>query len=201
MFPKLKDWLPAAPYDPHYFFQAAWASRWLVRDGRTHVDVGSDVQWVATVSAARPIVFLDIRPLEVTVPGIHPLAADALSLPFADGSVHSLSALHVAEHVGLGRYGDALDPQGTRSFVRELGRVLAPGGALLLSLPIGRERVEFNAHRVHHPREVASWFADLELQDFCAVDDGGRFLANASLDDFDDASYACGMFRFVRHSG
>ena len=61
-------------------------------------------------------------------------------------------------------------PLGTRKAAAELQRVLAPGGQLLFSLPVGRPRVEFNAHRVHDPREVASWFA-LELVEFAGVDD------------------------------
>ena len=67
----------------------------------------------------------------------------------------------MAEHIGLGRYGDPLDPLGTRKAAAELQRVLAPGGQLLFSLPVGRPRVEFNAHRVHDPHEVASWFDGL----------------------------------------
>lgn len=62
------------------------------------------------------------------------------------------------EHVGLGRYGDSLDPQGSVKAARELVRVLTPGGRLLLSTPVGRERVQFNAHRIFAPATVLSMF-------------------------------------------
>jgi hypothetical protein len=35
--------------------------------------------------------------------------------------------MHVVEHVGLGRYGDALDPKGDARACAELARVLAQG--------------------------------------------------------------------------
>ena len=67
---------------------------------------------------------------------------------FETGSVDSLSCLHTIEHVGLGRYGDPIDPEGWVVAVRELARILAPGGRLYLGTPIGRERVCFNSERV-----------------------------------------------------
>jgi SAM-dependent methyltransferase len=121
------------------------------------------------------------------------VAGSVLDLPFADGSLESVSCLHVAEHIGLGRYGDPLDPLGTRNAAAELRRVLAPGGQLLFSLPVGRPRVESNAHRVHDPLEVRSWFADLELVEFAGVDDAQVFRRHRSLDELAGSTYACGM--------
>src|SRR2546430_12288402 len=48
--------------------------------------------------------------------------------PFGDLELSSVSCLHVAEHIGLGRYGDAIDPLGTRKAIGELARVLAVDG-------------------------------------------------------------------------
>ena len=109
-----------------------------------------------------------------------------------------MSCLHVAEHIGLGRYGDPLDPAGTRKAAGELQRVLAPGGQLLFSLPVGRPRVDFNAHRVHDPHRVRALFPELELAEFAGVDDAGRFARDRTLDELADQTYACGMFRLVR---
>ena len=50
-----------------------------------------------------------------------------LILPFEDESVESLSCMHVVEHIGLGRYGDILDPDGDSKAISELKRALAVG--------------------------------------------------------------------------
>ena len=163
-FPKLTDRLPSSPFDPHYFHQDVWAARRIAeRRPSRHVDVGSRVDLVGFLTAVTEVTFVDIRPLEVDIEGLEPIAGSVLDLPFADGALESVSCLHVAEHIGLGRYGDPLDPLGTRKAAAELQRVLAPGGQLLFSLPVGRPRVDFNAHRVHDPVEVAAWFDGLEL--------------------------------------
>jgi SAM-dependent methyltransferase len=195
-FPKLTDRLATSPFDPHYFHQDTWAARRIAeRRPERHVDVGSRVDLVGFLTAITSVVFVDIRPLPVEIEGLEPVAGSVLSLPFADGSLESVSCLHVAEHIGLGRYGDPLDPLGTRRAAAELQRVLAPGGQLLFSLPVGRPRVEFNAHRVHDPREVASWFSRLELVEFAGVDDAGAFRRHRALEDLVGANYACGMYQ------
>jgi len=165
-----------------------------------HIDVGSDVRFVTMLTTHLPVTFVDIRPLEAE--GIEHLASMAgsiLELPFADASVESLSCLHVAEHIGLGRYADPLDPSGTRRACAELARVLAPGGNLFFSLPVGRSRVCFNAHRVHSPRQILDYFRDLDLAEFVAVDDHGNLLHNLQPNQMAVAEYGCGLFWFQRN--
>jgi len=72
------------------------------------------------------------------------------------GGVHrdSLSCLHVLEHFGLGRYGDAIDPNGYKTGFANLASLLRPGARFYLSTPTGRERVEFNANWVFDPATI-----------------------------------------------
>ncbi len=121
---------------------------------------------------------------------------DLLSLPLSDGEVSSLSCLHAAEHVGLGRYGDPLDPKGTEKAAAELERVLAPGGELLFAVPVGRSRVQFNGQRIHSAGQIVGYFQDLELVEYSGVDDKGRYAADLSLDALDSCFNGCGFFRF-----
>src|SRR5262249_40525713 len=124
-------------------------------------------------------------------------AADLLKLPFADNSIESLSCMHVLEHVGLGRYGDPVDPDGDLKAVGELTRGLARGGALVVAGSGGRARGGFNAHRIYDHAAFRSYFGELELIEFALI----REQAEAEgliIDPPDELvraqSYGCGCY-------
>jgi SAM-dependent methyltransferase len=197
--PQLLDRTATTPYDPHYTHQDAWAAREVFRrrPGR-HVDIGSRITFVAGVAAFTPVTFVDLRPLDVEIPGLESVAGSVLALPFADCSLESVSCLHVAEHIGLGRYGDPLDPDGTAKAALELQRVLAPGGALYFSLPVGERRTAFNAHRVHDPEEILGFFPELRLAAFSGVSDDGRWHERLDPQDLAGSFWACGFYLLTR---
>jgi hypothetical protein len=198
-YPQLHDRTGASPFDPHYTYQDAWAARAVHELGPPeHVDVGSRITFVLGLAAFVPVTFIDLRPLEVEVPNLSSRAGSLLGLPYGDRSVPSLSSLHVIEHVGLGRYGDELDPGGTRKAAAELARVLAPGGQLLIGAPVGRPRTAWNAHRVLDPEAVVEMFSPLELAGFAGVDDGGRFHPQLRPAELAGSEWACGLYRFTR---
>ena len=195
--PCLADWLPSTPFDPHILYQGAWLARKIaLRKPASHVDVGSSVLTISVLSAHVPTVFVDFRPLKVDLKNLQCIAGSISSLPFATGSVSSLSCMHVLEHIGLGRYGDPIAPEGSRKAAAELARVVEPGGRLYLTVPVGRARVCFNAHRVFAPQEIPSLFQNLHLQNFSWVDDSGNFHASAEPEDAARAEYACGFYEF-----
>ena len=198
-YPQIHDRTESSPFDAHYFHQDVWAAQRVAELAPPrHVDVGSRVDYVGFLTAVTQVTFVDIRPLEAEIEGLTSVAGSVLDLPFADGSLPSLSCLHVAEHVGLGRYGDELDPEGSRRAAAELRRVLAPGGQLLFSGPVGRRRTCFNAHRIHSPQDVVDMFAGLELDEFSGVDDSGRFRRHRELHELAGERYGCGLFRLRR---
>lgn len=198
-WPCLADATRQTPFEPHYFYQAAWCARKLAeaRPAR-HMDIGSDVQFIGALSAFVPTTFLDYRPLQVALRGLEPGRDDLLALAIASNTILSLSSLHVIEHIGLGRYGDPIDPDGSRKAGNELARVLAPGGFLYLSVPVGRERVCFNAHRVFAPGTVLAMLPGLVLCDFAFVDDAGALHENAALSDAEDSVLGCGLFHLMK---
>jgi hypothetical protein len=185
--------------DGHYFYQGVWAMRKIKESGASeHVDVGSLVSFVGLLSVFVRVIFIDLRPAPVVLKDFDSRAGSVLEMPFADTSVNSLSCLHVAEHIGLGRYGDALDPLGTQKAARELTRILARGGHLYFSLPVGKPRVQFNAHRIHSPQQILEYFSGLSLKEFSAVTDKGEFKGNIPYTEVENARYACGMFHFTK---
>lgn len=175
---QLGDWHATTPLT-YYFYQDTWAFRKIAeRRPAQHVDVGSTALLVGCIAGLVPTVSIDVRPLEARIPGLEVRTGNITQLPFADGSVMSLSSLCVIEHIGLGRYGDPLDPEGTRKAAVELARVLAPGGDLYVSVPIGRSYVAFNAHRSFTKDELLGLFSSLKLVDYQLVNDHGPSTAS-----------------------
>jgi len=199
-FPCLSDRVATTPFDPHYLYQAAWLGRCLAQrpPKGQHVDVGSDVRLMVVLSAFVETRFIDYRPLAVALSGLECIAGDITALSIPDASIDSLSCLHVVEHVGLGRYGDPIDPDGSLTALRELARVLAPGGMLYLSVPVGRERVCYNAHRVYAPESISEALRPLLLFSFSLVTDQHEFISDAELSLANQQEYGCGMFVFTR---
>jgi hypothetical protein len=188
----------------HYFHMDLWAARQVLRGGFERViDVGSRIDgYVAHVLVFREIEVFDVRSLHSRVPGLRFTQANltehgALPTQAAD----CVSCLHALEHFGLGRYGDPLDVQGGwKNGLAGLARIVAEKGTLLLAVPVGRQRIEFDAHRVFRPGTIVDEAARhaLELVDFSYVDDGGDFHESAALDAAGTLDYGCGCFRFMR---
>jgi hypothetical protein len=192
-----------ATFDRHYIFHTAWAARVLAETTPSeHIDISSSLYFVANVSAFIPIRFYDYRPAQLELSNLTSHHGDLVHLPFDSGSVHSLSCMHVLEHVGLGRYGDPLDYDGDLKAATELQRVMRPGGQLLIALPIGRRaRIQFNAHRIYTFALVMEMFRGMHLREFALIQDdhrGGGLIRRASPALADEQSYGCGCFHFVR---
>ena len=191
----------AGHFNSIYFFQDIWAARKIhARNPERHADVGSSIEgFVAHVLCFMSIEVIDIRPLQIDMPGLTFVQEDATSLSrFEDSSMDSLSSLHAIEHFGLGRYGDPLDADAHLRAMRSLARVLMPGGRLYFSVPIGRQRVQFNSQRIFSPLTIIEVFKDLKLVSFSAVNDLGEFIGDARPEDFAELKCGCGMFEFTK---
>lgn len=199
-YPCLHDRTACTHVDGHYFYQHVWAmEKILTNRPALHVDIGSNVDFVGLLSAITKVHFVDIRPMLVNnLPNIESRRASILELPYESDSLNSVSCLHVAEHIGLGRYGDPLDPLGTRKAAAELSRCLAPGGQLCFSLPVGQPRLCFNAHRIHSPEQILEYFSGLRLLEFSGTDDARQFLRSVPPERLSGERYGCGMFLFTK---
>ncbi len=197
----LNDKTTSTPFDAHYLYHTSWAARQLASiKPLEHVDVSSSLFFVGLASAIVPIKHLDYRRPDFHINGVTCAAGDLMALPFADNSVESLSCMHVIEHIGLGRYGDPMDPCGDLKAAAELQRVLAPGGQFLFVTPVGRPRVCFNAHRVYSFEMVKKLFPGLELGQWALVrdDPSGGLVFNPDAEVINAQSYGCGCFRFSK---
>lgn len=189
-------------FDRHYIYHPAWAARALAKiSPKRHTDISSTLQFCTIVSAFVPVDFYDYRPAALQLSDLNSLEVDLVKLPFPNESINSLSCMHVLEHVGLGRYGDPLDPLGDLKAIKELSRVLSPGGDLLIVVPVGAARIQYNAHRVYGHREFLSHFNELDLFEFALIPDGAapNGLIYSAPDHLVDAQqYGCGCYWFKK---
>ncbi|MCW3073841.1 MAG: hypothetical protein JWP69_910 [Flaviaesturariibacter sp.] len=197
VYPCLSDKIKFTPFDQHYTYHPAWAARKVAEiNPAQHVDISSILSFSAIVSAFVPVKFYDYRPADLNLPGLDSGFADLKQLPFESGSIESLSCMHTIEHIGLGRYGDELDAQGDLKAIAELKRVTKPGGNILFVTPVGKPRIEFNAHRVYSFGQVTNYFSPFTLKEFSLIPDSGGLVQNADPSLVQQQQYGCGCFWF-----
>lgn len=203
-YPCLSDKNTHTPYDTHYTLHTAWAARVLARTKPVeHIDIGSLLYFSTLVSAFIPTRFYDYRPLSIDLPNLQTEKANLTALSFSDNSILSLSSMHVVEHIGLGRYGDPIDPDGDLKAINELTRVLAVGGDLLFVVPVGSPKIMFNAHRIYSYDQILDCFKDLYLQEFALIEDHAAatgFVINPDRHTIAKQTYACGCFWFNKRA-
>lgn len=189
----------------HYFHQdllvAGFVSK---RNPKRHIDVASRVDgFVAHVASFREIEVVDIRPLEKSEhENIKFVQADVMN-PQELGETDSLSCLHALEHFGLGRYADPIDVSGHIKGAGQLAGMLASGGTMYISVPIGmNDEVHFNAHRVFHPQSILaipSIAEQMKMTRFDYVDDSGRLHLDVAVEDaIGRTKYGCGIYTFQK---
>jgi len=204
--PCLQDWREqSGSARGEYFWQDLYVAQKIHRAGPVrHIDVGSRVDgFVAHVASFRDLDVIDIRPLSSVIPRVRFLQQDLMAEGIgAAMPADSVSCLHALEHFGLGRYGDPLRHDGYRLGLENLSRLTAPGGRLYLSVPVGRPRVVFNAHRVFDPAEIArlSLDNDLEIEELVVLDGVNPPRVEQAVPQtmarLASADYALGIFTF-----
>jgi SAM-dependent methyltransferase len=191
----------------HYFHQDLMvASKIFLNNPQRHIDIGSRIDgFVAHVASFRKIEIFDIRPIESKIDNIIFTQADLTLLPdHLKECCDSLSSLHAIEHFGLGRYGDTIDIDGHLKAIDNLHQMLKPNGKFYFSVPIGKQRIEFNAHRVFSIKYLLQILDDkFSMQAFHFVDDKGDLFQNAILSEEAVATnfsctYGCGIFELIK---
>ena len=204
IYPCIKDKTVTTGFDRHYVYHTSWAAR-VVKEINPafHIDISSSLYFSGILSAFIPVHFYDYRPAKLVLSDLESKGGDLLHLPFQDQSVYSISCMHTIEHVGLGRYGDPMDGEGDIKAIKELKRVVAKDGNLIIVVPVGKPRIEFNAHRIYSYEQILSLVADdkFELKEFAFIpesDDEGPMIRNADPLLVSKVHYACGCFWFKR---
>lgn len=197
-YPMLFDWdSESGSASGHYFHQDLLVAREIFKTSPAlHLDIGSRIDgFVSHLCVFRSVDVADIRALVSKVPNLNYVQANMMEdVPVSMvGKYDSVSCLHALEHFGLGRYGDPLDAAGHLKGLYQLQRTLKNGGRLYLSVPIGTQRIEFNAHRVFAIKSVMKMVGKyFSLDSFHYVDDVGDLHQNMSASSPQaDLSYGC----------
>jgi SAM-dependent methyltransferase len=209
LFPCLHDRSPeSGAAKGHYFHQDLLIARRIyLNNPITHVDVGSRVDgFIAHVASFRHINVLDIRQQYATIPNITFIQADFMEpiqynlVDYSD----SLSCLHALEHFGLGRYGDPINYDGYMIGLNNLLRIVKTNGKFYFSVPIGPQRIEFNAHRVFSVAYLLEYIdGKYHIDQFSFVDDMGDLHENVPITHTDvkrnfGCVLGCGIFEMTK---
>ncbi len=205
LWPIITDKYAKAGTIHNYFRQDLWAARLIHKSGvRQHFDIGSRIDgFIAHLLAMEiEVTLIDIREFPGEVEHLNTIVDDATLLNrIEDGSIESMSALCSLEHFGLGRYGDPIDPEACFLCFTQIRKKLKPGGNLYVSVPVGRERVEFNAHRVFAASTIVEAFGELKLGEYSCTADG-QMEYHVDIHKYDDdphnGEYRYGLFHFIK---
>jgi hypothetical protein len=201
IFPCLDDKTTGTYFDSHYIYHPAWAARIVKEiDPAKHVDISSTLHFCTILSAFIATEFYDYRPASLDLDNLVSKKMDLTDLHFPTNSIESLSCMHTLEHIGLGRYGDVIDPDSDLKAIKELMRVCAINGNLIIVVPVGIEKIMFNAHRIYNASVLANYFNGFTLKEFSLITDDGRFTRNASFETAASQNYGCGCFWFIKNT-
>lgn len=205
MWPVIAEKYAPAGVIGNYFWQDLWAAKMIIKSGvNKHFDIGSRLDgFIAHLLAANiDVTMIDVRNFPSKVEHLNTIVDDATSLhQILDESVASMSALCSLEHFGLGRYGDPIDPEACFKCFDNIQKKLKKGGRLYLSVPIGRERLEFNAHRVFYASTILECFQELHLEELSCTAEG-KIEYNIDIHKYDNDSHngewRYGLFAFKK---
>lgn len=187
----------------HYFAQDIWGARKIYENNPIdHYDIASSLNgFIAHLLVFREVKYIDVRPIKRAIPGLHYIYGDAMNLKnIESNSIESLSSFHAMEHFGLGRYGDAVDPEGYIKGAKSMQRVLRKSGHLYLGVPVGPEdKLVFNAHRIFKMETVIGLFDECKVKDIAIVEPDGVCAHSIQKQDYDRIrDFSCGLFEFEK---
>lgn len=122
--------------------------------------IGSIMPWYESISLSfgcKSCTVVEYRKQSENVPDVTYIQPDELKGKKYD-CILSISSY---EHDGLGRYGDPLNPNGDLESMAEIKNNLIDGGLMYIAVPMGKDEIVWNAHRVYGkirlPQLISGW--------------------------------------------
>lgn len=145
----LNDECPSEPYYHGALYHYKSIQKYPIENMNVAV-IGSQTPWIEAIlinMGAKHITTVEYNVPICNDPRITCISYEEFStLKYEYDAIFSYSSI---EHSGLGRYGDKLDPYGDFKSLLNIRESLKYGGLLYLGIPVGKDSVVFNAHRVY----------------------------------------------------
>jgi hypothetical protein len=171
-----------------YFYQDLFVAQKVFDfNPKNILDVGSRVDgFISNVASFREISTVDIRELGFEIKNIKSKIMDITKVPKNSLKFEMVTCLHALEHFGLGRYGDKIDKDAYKVGIEGLAKVLSDDGSLILSTPVGKEKIEFNANWIFNPIKLLKVFSEyfLSIKDIYIFDDIENKIKKITIEEF-----------------
>ncbi|MCW2989892.1 MAG: hypothetical protein JWM73_486 [Solirubrobacterales bacterium] len=170
----------------------------------TTLDFGADIGFLSAGAAQRghEVVAFDRLPSELQYehPNVSHVQADILTHDFGGRRFDQIINCSSVEHVGLGgRYGSFDREDGDIEAMGVLRERLAPGGRMILTIPVGRDLICAPQHRIYGAQRLPRLIAGYEVAEEQYWVKQGRHWVERPRDealatDGSDRFYSLGLF-------
>ena len=94
-----------------------------------------------------------------------------------------------------------IDPEACFKCFAEIQKKIKVRGHLYIAVPVGKERIEFNAHRVFYVETIVREFDQVKLLEYSCTADG-KIEYNVDIHKYDwdkhNGNYRYGLFHFIK---
>jgi len=120
------------------------------------------------------------------------IQGDITHMPFDDEFFDVVMTISTIEHVGLGRYGDPIAPDGDKEAMHEIERVLKPGGQLIMTIPCGQDTICYSKtniplSRVYSPESLVRLLSGFQVMECAYIVKRKRVWLPASMKEAEEA--------------
>ncbi|CAL6339225.1 unnamed protein product [Bathycoccus prasinos] len=136
--------------------------------------IGSERPWLEGMLlafGAKFVTTLEYGSIIAEHPQLDTITVTELNSAVRDNATKYLGSFDTAfsyssiEHAGLGRYGDPINPFGDLEEVARTSCLLRKGGVFFLGFGIGKDKIEWNAHRIYGKKRLPLVTANYILRD------------------------------------
>lgn len=207
VYPCLEDYDNQANEFKNQFFHAdLLVAQYIYEDNpKNHLDIGSRIDGlVSHVASFRKIDVIDVRGVDIQPhKNIFTIQKDIIDSQ--DSTItekyESISSIGVLAHIGLGRYGDKIDADGHLKAIDAICKLALKGCKIYIMTPVGKKKIEFNAHRIFEPEEIINRFAlnNCELLKFSLVNDDGNLEIDTDIKKSKHLNFGGGIYFFKKN--